>query len=623
MNMRRSSSRSFATVAEAEALEQAETKTPQTVEVENQNVARKQLRDAVKSNDMQQAYDLLCTMIMINNEQNDATVPDFTDFAFVLKAMRDAKGRKTAEMATHLFDQLKTHIDEKRLSNYHDLTLLFNNVLTVWLTCTTPPQRVKLKNVRDIFNISQEVSSMLQDVESRHDFTPTRATYNLVLNIHVRTAIAASSAQKRGEDYDATLHIATLAAEAAEEIMVKIIQSPEEQLQPDLAAYKSLLTAWANVRSLDATDRILSILESIEEHFEQVDATIYSIAFNALAQAAPLMEFDPADPTVPANKAVALLRRLVSQLKKGGPYPLDAMCYASVVNAFAKSVAPRDFGELAPANLASACLRQCSELYEIGFLQEGPNDFCYGNTIAAWTRHANINVGSLKADVLLYRLEARQEAKTDRENRRQRLTIWYNMVLHSFSRSSLEDAPERAEAILSRMENSSICDDHSYEAVIANWAKNCHSTEDRAKRAEFCLARMKSPPIMCYNMALAACAANGVDFADNGLLIAEKLFGEIERPNAASYSRMMSVYNSLLSNDVKEKDFRLERLFEQCCEHGQVTKFSLHVLKEGMSNAGLERVFGDHIHMGLGEIYFNQLPTSWTKRSNRSKDSGK
>lgn len=594
-----------------------ETRIP--IEVDESVSQSQQIKDAAESNNIPLAYDLLCAMI--DNEQREgAPKPEFSDFVHVLEGLRSVKGRKSADMAIHTLEQLIVRIDEKRLNNYHDISKLVSHVISVLTTCTTAPKRVKIKNIRDIFDIAQLASSILADVESRSDFTPTRAIYNVVLNAYTQTTIAASQAQQNGEDYQETLNYATLAAEAAERLLTRMIESTSERERPDLASFRLLMQAWCNVPSPDASDRILLILNAMEENFARVDASIYSMVFNALAQTAPMIEFDPADPSVPANKSVALLRRLVTKLKDDDPPPLNAMCYASVVNALAKSEAPRNFGDLAPANLAEACLRQITELHEIGLLKEGPNDYCYGNSIAAWTRHADVNVGALKAESLLQRLEGLAQVKFDSDKCAQRRTAWFNMVLYAFSRSTLTDAPERAESIFSRMESSSINDGFSCDAVIATWAKNPHVYEDRGVRALKCLSRTPNPPIICYNSTLAACAANGPEFAKNGLVIAEKVFSEMENPNAATYGRMMSVYNNLLVNEQDEKHARLERLFLQCCRDGHVTLTSLRILEAGMGTQNFERLLRSHkVELPDGKLDFSKLPSSWTWRVSRSK----
>jgi hypothetical protein len=603
--------RSFTTSTESPT----ESRTP--IEVDEK--VSQQIKDAVESNNSPLAYDLLCAMI--NNEQREgAPKPEFRDFVHVLEGLRSVKGRKSADMAIHTLEQLIVRIDEKRLSDYHDISELVTYVISVLTTCTTAPKRIKMKNIRDIFDIAQLASSILADVESRPDFTPTRDIYNIVLNSYTQTTIVASQAHQLGEDYQETLNYAIMAAENAERLLTRMIESTSERERPNGSSFRLLIQAWCHVPSPDASDRILLILNAMEENLAEVDASIYSMVFNAFAQTAPMIEFDPADPTVPANKAVALLRRLVTKLKDDNPPPLNAMCYASVVNALAKSEAPRNFGDLAPASLAEACLRQISELHEIGLLKEGPNDYCYGNSIAAWTRHADVNIGALKAESLLEHLEELGRVKFNSDQCVQRRTTWFNMVLYAFSRSTLTDAPERAEALFSRMESSSINDGFSCDAVIATWAKNPHVYEDRGERALKCLSRTPNPTIICYNSTLAACAANGPEFAKNGLATAEKVFSEIGSPNAATYGRMMSVYNNLLSHKQEEKRARLERVFLQCCRNGHVTLSSLRILEAGMGTQNFERLLRSHkVEMPHGKLDFSKLPSTWTWRVNRSK----
>lgn len=577
------------------------------------------LRELVDSTNMEEACELLAAMLE-NNDEHNPEPPTFSDFQYVLEGFRNAKGRRHAKMATEVLDSLKEY---KRRTGIGlelvnaNLTPLFHIVMSVWLTCTTPPRRIKLKHVDDIVEIATFAKSTLREMESRNDCLPTRTSYNLVLNCYARAAIAVRSAELR---FGHALEDAALAAaETAEELVIQMTETKDDACKPDEISVRCLLTAWSNVCTLEGTDRILAILDMMEDHMGELNAKMYSIAFNALAQAAPLKEFDPSDPEAPANKSVALLRRLVAQLRNDGMTgSLDNMCYASVINAFAKSqTAKKNYGELAPANLANACLRQCAELHEIGYLREGPNDYCYGNAIAAWTRHVDVNRGSLKAEHLLERFERHVGTKRDSRHRRQRMTIWYNMVLYSLARSTLTDGPERADSILARMEDAA--DERSYHAVIQAWATTRHTTiHDRAKRAEDCLKRMKRPHIMCYNMTLAACAAS--EIPASGLIIAEKVFRDIPRPNEASYSRLMSVYNSLLSSNEMKREEKLSRVFERCSKHGLVDMSVIRMLKEGMTREGIKRLLGEHsVTVSQDVIDFSSLPVSWTRSRGKSR----
>jgi hypothetical protein len=616
---------SFSTISlggdQAESIE-TQQHSAQTAELDNSNAAENQpqiskLQKIVDAGEMDEAYVRLNAMI-----ESEET-PTSVDYKCFLEGLKRAKGRKSADMAMTVLQHYKNYIDAgTRRYLQENLTPHYNCVLNLWLTCTTPPQRIKLKNVRDIFEVSKLASSILHDMQSRKDCRPTRTAYNLALNCHVQTAIAATKADKRGENHEETLEIALLAAEEAEATLMQMIAIRDEARKPDIESLRSLLTAWANVRSIDGSERILSILETLEENLGVLDASLYSIVFHAFAQTASLKEFDPSDPTAPANMSVALLRRLVPLLSDEGGRPsgpLDAMCYASVINAFAKSWTTKDFGELAPANLADACLRQCSELHEIGYLKEKPNDYCYGNTIAAWTRHVDIDLGFDKAQALMKRFEAHVGQKTDATKRRQRMTIWYNMVLYALSKStSIPDAPEVADNILQRMISTSIADDRSYEAVLSVLAKASHNSSDRAKRAETLLASMEAPPpVMCYNMALAACAATGSEHAVNGLKIAEKLFADIPRPNPASYSRMISVYKNLLSGDQNERETRIARVFEQCVADGMVSKLVLNVMSTGAPSTGMGKLFGKYHAQVSGDV--NKLPKAWTRKTGKQR----
>jgi len=579
----------------------------------------------VSNGEIEQAYRILISTIKRNQNKNDKYHQGlkWDDFSCLIEALRIRKGRKNAKMATEVLEQLILHLDQGLLeSKRRNLAPLYGYVLKLWNSCTLAPERIKLKNVHDIITVSETANTILEDMEKRKDTITTRHSYNLILSCYLRIALAARNAQKRGEDHDTTLGVATIAAEKSEELFVKMVSSSNENQRPNLTSYKTVLTTWSTVGSLGslgAVDRILALLSTIEEYSKEshLDSSLYSIVFNALAQAAPLLEFDPKDPAAPANKGVTLLRRLVSGLKEEGPCPLDAMSYASIINAFAKSKTSENLGELAPANLASACLRQCHELHKIGYLSEGPNDYCYGNAIAAWTRHLDTDLGCEKAEALLNQLESHIGPKLNAKNRRERTTIWYNMVLNTFSKSSFP--PQRAETILRRMESLSIADHRSYQAVLANWGNpRCQIMEDRSVRALQCLRRMDKTSIACYNTALAACQATDLKYASAALDVAEQLFSEIPRPNAATYSRMISVYISLLSDNPTRREAKVEELFQQCCNNGHVSILTFNLLLDGLSDNRLKMLLGEHYDMVIDrKVDLQKLPERWWKRNRK------
>jgi hypothetical protein len=534
--------------------------------------------------------------------------PHFSDFAMVIRAFSGAKGRRNAELVTRVLEQLVEF--NKTLPKKRNLSPLVHTVLQVWSSCTLAPQKnVKIKHVQEISSIAKLAKTILLDVKGNGSCTPTLASYNLVLENFVKATKAASAAGASSKTEEECLQLATLAAEQAEELLILLIEDGEHR--PDLDSFKSVLLAWAHVRSLDGTERLLALMNLVENTFDQVDASLYSIVFYGLAQTAPLMEFDPANSQVPVNKAVALLRRLVSQLGENKNV-LNDMSYASVIEAFSKTPVSKDYGELAPANLAAACLRQCRELHEIGYLTQGPNDYCYGHAIAAWTRHADVNLGCEKAQDLLDRLHEHVGNKTANPQRRQRLVIWYNMVIDCLSKSTLSDAPHRAETILQRMGH--LANDASYHAMLATYA--AASEHDYIDRAQALLQTMPYPSMACRNMALVVCAS-AMDKV-KALAVAEEMFCSMPEPNAASYSRMLSVYRHALVDNEPERVDKMGALFLQCCRDGQMSQYSLLQLQKGLSLNRLERLLGrQFLHVTQGN--YSKLPPAWFDRGSRKR----
>jgi hypothetical protein len=76
---------------------------------------------------------------------------------------------------------------------------------------------------------------------------------------------------------------------------------------------------------------------------------------------------------------------------------------------------------------------------------------------------------------------------------------------------------------------------------------------------------------------------------------------------------MISVYNNLLSEDERERETKIARVFEQCVADGMVSILVLDVMSTGTPSAEMGRLFGKYHAQVSGD--FSKLPKAWTKKT--------
>lgn len=274
-----------------------------------------------------------------------------------------------------------------------------------------------------------------------------------------------SSINERGFELYGSLFNVTISAwsrahdaEQAEEVFYKMIlghsENPDRCPRPDRYSYNALLTAWAGSESSIAIDRVLEILQEMEESDEDVQPDAYT-------------------------------------------YNIVMSCYANRV------------GEYGAAKAAEDILLRFSERHVQGALEEGPQTMSFNIVMKAWSNsqdekgpdrameifnlmeklhaegheHVKPDGVSLLALMTAYarKGDAHMAEKLLREsNIDDEITKCYNCAITAHALSGRPDAGDRAEALLAEMDGDA-ADESTYATVL-----NAHASSDRPDAAHRC-----------------------------------------------------------------------------------------------------------------------------------------
>jgi pentatricopeptide repeat protein len=455
------------------------------------------------------------------------------------------------------------------------------------------------------------LGDVLQEYEKSKDpaFLPSLELFNTVLTAWSRSG--ASNAPQRAD--------AVLAR------MWALVESEPQKpwnTKPDLESYKRVIECWTKSRRADAGERTETILKDIRRLYAmgdidfQPDAKMYTEVLNAFARrgkavkAEALLESMIEDclsgnesvrPNVISfsvvlnawskcrsneapERAEAVLSRMRELYQTDGEKwdtKPNAVSYTSVMDCWAKSRLPM------ASQRAEAWLRATQELFQKGEEDCRLNSRSYTAVLDAFARRGQ----SESAEAILEEMckdfaNGNRNAKPD--------VVAYTTVLSAWSRSQSRNAPERAEAILSRMWELYKSNTGggqpvkpnvvSYTGVIDCWAKS--AKKHGAQRAEALLREMQrlskeeghkdlTPGFRTYNTVLNAFARRG--HPEKAEAILEEMYRDYLsgrnpscKPTVVSYTTLMNAWGK---SHLPEAPARAEEILANMWELYQEKNF--------------------------------------------------
>jgi len=431
-------------------------------------------------------------------------------------------------------------------------------------------------------------------------------------------------------------------------------EGEDRNTAPDVYLYATAIQAWARFcgdssnndysndvpklhNRIKAAKRAEQLLREMEVYslsgFDNLrpNTIIYSSVIHAWAQCGE------------AERAEAVLNDMDNAYRDGneGAMP-TSVSYNSVVNAWAKSAARGTGTNVDSAQRALDVLQRMEDLQinssskpQSQSQQQSqqqkvkPDIFTYTSVINALSRRGTEEAAS-KAKDLLDMIEARYEETKDPDIKPNIRT--FTSVINAISRTKVR--PERAEEILTRIENSNeyqidvVC----YNAVVNAWG---WSTEaNKAHRANQIFQRMielhssgenvaAKPDVITLNSLLNACAftstddkedvSTAVDIAINAYeLFSKRKYGAL---NHLTYGTMLMIFNKLLpKNPLRTK--LMKNICYHCCQTGNLSGLVVTQLLHGMPIKELKQIFGRAVIFDKSKtvrIDRRRVPKEWSK----------
>lgn len=301
-----------------------------------------------------------------------------------------------------------------------------------------------------------------------------------------------------------------------------------------------------------------------------------------------------------ADQALALLRRMESIRETHPHLAPDVRSYSKLINAYAKS-GRKDAGDKAHSILDSMVqnrqLLSTSKDDPTTTNNTSPNTFLYTSVLEAYANSPSSTTAANKAESLCYKMHSLHETNPELSIRPTPRS--FNAVINAWGRSPLTDSAHRAEAFLDAMELShsaaaiqplashltgTLGDTRpntiNYNSVINAWANS--RSDDAPNRSERLLRRMQSlylggdphvkPNSISFNACIDSWAKSGAEFAGRR---AEEILNSMEelyksgenddvKPNTRSYNAVMNAYAKSRDKDAAQMAQRcLERMEEE------------------------------------------------------------
>jgi polyhydroxyalkanoate synthesis regulator phasin len=247
---------------------------------------------------------------------------------------------------------------------------------------------------------------------------------------------------------------------------------------PDVRSYTKVINALSRSMRPDAGELAEGILNKMEH--------IYSTGENPAARpntytyTAAIEAYANSGIEGSLEKTEELLERMIARYQSGDPEVLpNARCFNAAISAYAKSDSP------GAAQQAEYWLNRMDGLYMAGLADAKPNSFNYNSLITAWANCPDDEGSAQKAAEVLERME---QCYAFGDPACRPTTVSFNAVIDAYAKSRLDDAAERAEQVLRRMEDLYEAGEdvkpntRSFNSVMNAWAKS--GKGDAAEKAQ-------------------------------------------------------------------------------------------------------------------------------------------
>eukprot|EP00814_Leptocylindrus_danicus_P021935 CAMPEP_0116007958 /NCGR_PEP_ID=MMETSP0321-20121206/2587_1 /TAXON_ID=163516 /ORGANISM="Leptocylindrus danicus var. danicus, Strain B650" /LENGTH=676 /DNA_ID=CAMNT_0003476709 /DNA_START=120 /DNA_END=2150 /DNA_ORIENTATION=+ len=457
------------------------------------------------------------------------------------------------DRAGELLVRMLENLHSKKL-NAEPSTIMFNTVIGAYGRSKKAGVAVKVKGLlskmqKHGMKFNDETSRRLQLVfkekdvgcidaclpreATQHQERPTKREHKIRVDAEYTFKTELESLVSSGE-------LSSL--QKAEEALLESIEKYESDgnlLKPNQVHVAIVLDGWAKHLHPEKAESLLELME--DKPWLQPDIVCYSIIIKAWVQSR-------------SSGYVQRVENIMDRLESKRVKP-DLILYSSVIDAFAKSDDKRY------ARKAEDLLMKMETNEDFK-----PNVVVYTSVISGLVKSGSIK----RAETMLKKL---QNVTSDLD------AIPFITVIDALATSDYPDSPQRAEALLYRMENiwkagnggKLNLDSVTYNTVIGIWASRSNRIQGAVYRADDILRRMEingiKPDYMTFNSVIDAWAKSKEENAPERVT---ELLEEMEtrfangekdtKPDAVIYA---SVIDTLVASKADRSPFTAEKLLRR------------------------------------------------------------
>jgi pentatricopeptide repeat protein len=378
----------------------------------------------------QRAQLLLDRLERIYDETGDESMePNDASYILVCQAWAEDEDLSSAERAEDIIRRMAQR-------GMTPSKKVFSCVINAWCQ-RSGKVRGAMDRAEAVLKEMERLGDTLDNVED-HEEDFTRPTDTIRPNILTYTTVITGLSRSR--EYNL--------AHRAESILRRMEKTGVE---PDMVAYTAVLMAWSKARSHKerrmAASRALSLLQEMEQKYTEdfkyyckPSAVSYTTAISAIGNSV--------DPNA-AEMAERILRHMYQLHNQGNITGISptTVTFNAAISAIARIKDDSNDNKVQHALRAEKLLMEMIKRAHAGERNVEPNEKSWGGVMLAWGSVAD---GAERAEKVLKQMQDMFDSGKSpvRPN-----TICYTTVMRAWSNSRQEDALDRAESILIRMED--------------------------------------------------------------------------------------------------------------------------------------------------------------------------
>lgn len=473
------------------------------------------------------------------------------------------------EKALELINQMKQNIKTNKYKSYENAMSFGPNAIhysfAIHAVAKSKTMLNKAEKAHQLLQELEDISSIHMHDEQNNDMMKANSIiYSEVIQCYAK--LRKGGAQK--------------ADQLLRQLENRYIETLDKRFKPDIVTYTSVLTSYAHSNDPDSLNKAERLLKRIESKYHGGDeyARPNKICYTAFLVTLARKGRSP-EAAKKAEETITKMERLFEESGDDSFRP-DSQAYNTVIDVWVKSGSPLS------VERAKFWLNRMEEKSNNGDIFVKPNIRTYTSVINAFRNNMkdHCNIVCEEAENIL------------------------KLVEEKYSKGDLELAP----------------DEFLYTCVINLWGRS--RSRQKAKRAREILKRMEKqkvePNTVTYTSVLNACEhTNGdVDSKAEALRIALETFSIMQKsqhikPNNITFRTIISTVGRLVENqNHTQRNNIISKLFELCCEAGQVDEIVLKNIKK----------YTPGLYEKLPKSYLDSaelcdLPNNWVRQREHNK----